>query len=86
VTYSKKSVRIKVFTNDIQKVNITVPLKLIQVFLKIGKGITASIPEASKYLSEVDFDVVTEAIEQQIVGNIVDLETEEGDRVIISIE
>src|SRR5690625_4468454 len=84
--YSEKSVRIKVLAEDVTKVNLTIPLKLIQVLLKIGKGITASIPEAGKYLTDVDFDVITEAIEQQIEGNIIDLETEEGDRVLISIE
>lgn len=84
--YSKKSVRIKVLQNDIPKVNITIPLKLIQVLLNIGKGIASTVPDAEKYLKDVDLDVITEAIEQQIEGNIVDLETEEGERVLISIE
>src|SRR5690625_1927329 len=84
--YSKKQVRIIVTANGISKVNITVPIKLIQVLINIGKGITASIPDAEKYLKDVDLDVITEAIEQQIEGNIVDLETEDGERVLISVE
>lgn len=84
--YSKKFIRIKVLQDDIPKVNITIPLKLIQVLLNIGKGIASTVPDAEKYLKDVDLDVITEAIEQQIEGNIVDLETEEGERVLISIE
>lgn len=85
-SYSKKSVRIKVFSNDVPKVNVTVPLKLVQLFLNVGKGIIASIPDAEKYLKDVDLDIISEAIEQQVEGNIVDLETEEGERVLITIE
>lgn len=84
--YSKKSVRIKVLSNDVPKVNLTVPLQLVQVLINIGKGITSAIPDAEKYIQDVDLDIIMEAIEQQIEGNIVDLETEEGDRVLISIE
>lgn len=85
-TYTKKSIRIKVYSGDVSKVNITVPMKLVQLFLKIGKGIASSIPDAKKYLQDDDFDIISDAIEQQIEGNIIDLETEEGERVLISIE
>lgn len=85
-SYSKKSIRIKVLEENVTKVNITVPLKLVQLFLNIGKSITQSIPDAEKYLQDVDLDIISEAIEEQIEGNIIDLETEEGDRVLISIE
>lgn len=84
--YSKRSVRIKVLSNDVPKVNLTVPLKLVQILINIGKGITSAIPDAEKYVRDVDLDVIMEAIEQQVEGNIIDLETEEGDRVLISIE
>lgn len=84
--YSKKSVRIKVLSNGVSKVNLTVPLKLVHVLINVGKGITSAIPDAEKYLKETDLDLVMEAIEQQVEGNIIDLETEEGDRVLISIE
>jgi len=84
--YSKKSVRIKILSGDVTKVNLTIPLKLVQVLINVGKGIAASVPDAEKHLKDIDLDVITEAIEQQIEGNIVDLETEEGDRVLITIE
>lgn len=84
--YSKRSVRIKVLSNDVPKVNLTVPLKLVRVLINIGKGITSAIPDAEKYVRDVDLDVIMEAIEQQVEGDIIDLETEEGDRVLISIE
>lgn len=85
-TDSGKVIRIKVFQGNVAKVNLTVPLKLVSVFMNVGKGITAAIPDADKYLKESDFDVITEAIEQQVEGNIIDLETEEGERVLITIE
>src|SRR5690625_2266163 len=73
--YSEKSVRIKVFSKDVLKVNLTVPLKLVNVLINIGKGITSAIPDAEKYVRDVDLDIIMEAIEQQVDGNIIDLET-----------
>lgn len=84
--YSNRSVRIKVLSNEVPKVNLTVPLKLVQVLINIGKGITSAIPDAEKYVRDVDLDIIMEAIEKQVEGNIVDLETEEGERVLITIE
>ncbi|HZW68923.1 MAG TPA: hypothetical protein VFF20_10070 [Pseudogracilibacillus sp.] len=84
--YSHKSVRIKVVAKDVQKVNVTIPLKVVQVFINLGKGIASAIPDADKYVEDIDFDVITEAIEQQIDGPIINVETEDGERVIISIE
>src|SRR5699024_45255 len=84
--YSHKSVRIKVEAKDVQKVNVTIPLKGVQVFINLGKGIASAIPDADKYVEDIDFDVITEAIEQQIDGPIINVETEDGERVIISIE
>lgn len=86
VNYSKKSVRIKVFEEDKVKVNITVPIKLIQVLLNIGKGIASMVPDGENYLKEVDLNIISEAIEQQVEGPIVDIETDEGERVLITIE
>lgn len=85
-TYSNKSVRIKVLSSDTTKVNLAVPLKLVHVLINIGKGITSAIPDAEKYIKEADLDIIMEAIEQQVEGNIIDIETEEGERVLISIE
>src|SRR5699024_6113739 len=72
-TYSNKSIRIKVLSHGLPKVNLTVPLKLVHVLINIGKGITSAIPDAEKYVRDVDLDTIMEAIEQQVEGNIVDL-------------
>lgn len=84
--YLERSLRIKVQSGEADKVNVSIPLKLIKVVLKMGHGIAANIPEAKEYTEHINVDLIMEAINQEMVGNIVDIETENGDVVLITIE
>lgn len=83
---TNKSLRIKVFEQDSQQINVTIPIRLVQVLLKLGKGIATVIPESNKYITEEDVDLIAEAIEQQVEGEIINITSDEGERFIISIE
>ncbi|HLS22561.1 MAG TPA: hypothetical protein VK037_01450 [Pseudogracilibacillus sp.] len=83
---TNKSLRIKVFEQDSQQINVTIPIRLVQVLLKLGKGIATVIPESNKYITEEDVDAIAEAIEQQVEGEIINITSDEGERFIISIE
>ena len=82
----KKRLRIKVFEQEQQQINVTIPIRLVQVLLKLGKGIATVIPESNKYITEEDVDAIAEAIEQQVEGEIINITSDEGERFIVSIE
>lgn len=84
--YMERSLRIRVQQGQEDQVNISIPLKLIKGLLRLGSSIASSIPEAEKHLKAIDVNIIIEAIDQQIEGKIVDIQTEEGESVIISIE
>jgi len=77
-------VRIKSATRD--NVVVNVPINIVKFALKMGHGIAWSIPEAKAYAEEIDIDLLMNAIDNEIVGKIVDIQTDEGDTVIVAIE
>lgn len=84
--YLQRSLRIKILSGETDKVNVCIPLKLIKLILKMGHGIAANIPEAKEYTEHINVELIMEAIEQEMVGDIVNIETEDGDTVLITIE
>lgn len=84
--YLQRSLRIKIQSGKTDKVNVSIPLKLIKLILKMGHGIAGNIPEAKEYTEHINVELIMEAIEQEMVGDIVNIETEDGDTVLITIE
>ncbi|QAT39659.1 hypothetical protein [Clostridium sp. JN-9] len=79
-----KMLKIRVSSHDGDKVNVTLPIKLIKTMLKtFGK-----IPMYSdnKYMENVDITVIADAIDNGLTGKIVDVNSSDGDIVEISIE
>lgn len=75
-----KMLYIRVLSADGDKVKITLPIEVIKLMGKIGK---ANIAELEKY--NVDFDMIVQAIENDIKGPIVQVDSEDGDKVLIEI-
>jgi len=87
---SKKAMLMfKVFirTNDGDKVNVQIPLEFAKIAMKT-QNINAII--SNKKINDLDIDLDWEMIEQLIhqgvTGKLVDIETKDGDIVLISIE
>ncbi|MFS8651070.1 MAG: hypothetical protein FWJ66_04035 [Caldibacillus sp.] len=72
--------------DDGEDVKVNVPIKFLKAILKTGKGIVEVMPQSDKYQQSIDSDFLLEAIESEFVDNIVDIISEDGDRVLISIE
>lgn len=83
-SYLNRVLKIHVDSPDGDDVKVNVPIKFLKAVLKAGSGFTAVMPE--KYHQNFDVELLIEALDSEFVGNIVDIETEDGERVLISIE
>ncbi|HLU22854.1 SHOCT-like domain-containing protein [Lederbergia graminis] len=87
--YLNKTLKIKVESQQGDKVNVNLPLRLIHVALKSGLNIAAKIPEATPYVKDIDaldVDLILSAIENELDGQIVDVTSAQGDIVSVVIE
>ena len=80
----KMMFRVKVNTIDGDKVNVQLPMALIKVAIESGM----SMPQVSGKidLSQFDWKQILELVEQGVIGEIVKVDTAEGDYVSIIIE
>lgn len=84
--YLDKTLKIRVISKDNDNVNINLPIKLVKAVLKTGHSIAASIPDSKKYVEDINIDLIIEAIDSEIDGQIVDIKSGNGDTVAIFIE
>ena len=81
--------RVRVSSEEGDKVSVNLPLRLIKVALKTGLSIASAIPESAKYVKDIDVidvELILEAIEKELSGQIVDVESANGDKVSVVIE
>lgn len=84
-----KWLKIRVFDpNDSTKVNITVPIALIDISMRMaGKFGPAFVPELKEAgLNEGDMAELFNAIKDGAVGKLIDIESEDGEKVEIIVE
>lgn len=75
-----KMLYIRVLSGDGDNVKVTLPIEVIKLMTTIG---SANIAELEKY--NINFDLIMEAIEKDIKGPIVQVDTEDGTKVLIEI-
>ena len=80
-----KMLKVRVKSEQNENVSVNIPLGIVKFALKMGHGIAWSIPEAKAYMEDIDIDTITHAIDHEIDGKIVDIETDEGDKVLVEI-
>jgi len=81
-----KWLRIKVLSNEKggkNKVNVNVPIALVETGLKIGKSFDKDLEESMK---DIDIAEILELIKSGAEGKIVEVETDEGDTVEVYVE
>lgn len=86
VTTTKKSIddlvcRIKVLSSDKDKVNVNLPFALIKVFAKDGE-----FKMLKDKNIDIDINQLISLVEQGVVGELVDIESGDGDIVKITVE
>ncbi|MCM3236464.1 hypothetical protein M3589_01855 [Heyndrickxia oleronia] len=83
--YLDKTLKIRVVSTENDNVTVNLPIKLVKVVLMAGHSIAASIPQAEKYVKDIDIDLIIDAIENELDGQIVDIQSANGDTVSVII-
>ena len=84
--YMEKMLKVRVVSAENDNVTVNLPLKLVKVVLMAGHSIASSIPESEKYVKDIDINLILEAIENELDGQIVDIKSANGDTVSVIIE
>ena len=84
--YLDKTLKVRVVSAENDNVTVNLPIKLVKVVLMAGHSIAASIPQSEKYVKDIDINVIIEAIENELDGQIVDIKSANGDTVSVVIE
>lgn len=81
---NKMVLRMKVVSSDGSKVNINIPIQLLKVCIESGM----EIPQVngSKHFSNIDIKQIYALIEQGVIGELMTIESSEGDKVVIVVE
>ncbi len=81
-----KMFKIRILSNDGDKVNIQIPLEFAKIALKNKKGIPKLNDKLNHMDVDLDFDQIVDMIEAGTRGKIVDIQSNDGDIVEIVIE
>ena len=66
-------------------VRINIPMPLVKVGLDIGLNMT-QVSSGNEALRSVDLSKILELVEQGVVGNLMDMESDDGDSIQIFVE
>ncbi|MEH7347017.1 hypothetical protein V7122_24595 [Bacillus sp. JJ1532] len=84
--YLDKTLKIRVVSTENDNVTVNLPIKLVKAVLMAGHSIAASIPQSEKYVKDIDINLIIEAIENELDGQIVDIKSANGDTVSVIID
>lgn len=84
--YLDKTLKIRVVSTENDNVTVNLPIKLVKVVLMAGHSIAASLPQSEKYIKDIDINLIIEAIENELDGQIVDIKSANGDTVSVFID
>ena len=82
--FSKLVLKIKVDSSDGDHVNVNIPVLLIKVCLESG----VEIPQISgnKAMSSIDFKKIFDLVQKGVIGELVSIDSADGDVVRIVVE
>lgn len=84
-THKCKWLKIRVYDpEDKTKVNVNVPIALVDIGLKFATKMSPELKDSS--LEGINFTEIAEAIKNGAQGKIVDVESEDGEKVEIVVE
>jgi hypothetical protein len=84
--YLKKNMRIKINSSNGDKVNVNLPISLVKTLLNAGHHIVENLPESEKYVKAINMELLLDAIENELEGQIVDITTANQDTIMVVIE
>lgn len=77
--------KVRIAEDGKNKVNVTIPISLVEVGLKIGAKIGPKFAPEAEVLQDIDFEELMQAIREGARGKLVDIE-DDGDKVEIFVE
>ena len=86
VDFGKLMLRIRILSDDGDKVNINLPFALVEVFLKDGKLPFSADGAAGEAMKSIDFAKLAELVHAGVLGKLVDIESSDGDVIEIWVE
>ena len=78
--------RILVDSSDGDKVRVNLPLSIVQVALEMGMEMPGMEFSGKNALQNIDLNQIMTLVHQGVVGNLVEVESSEGDTVRIYVE
>lgn len=81
-SYADKMFKVNVVTKDGDNVHVKIPVKVIKA---LGSAVT-KIPGMSDKTGDLDMDMILQALDSEIIGKIVDVQTSQGDFVEVVVE
>ncbi|WP_058300628.1 SHOCT-like domain-containing protein [Gorillibacterium timonense] len=81
--YLAKMLKIRVTSQENDNVSINLPIRLVKAVLGAGHGIASNIPQAAKYVKDIDIDLLIDAIENELDGQIVDIHSGEATVTVV---
>ena len=82
--YNNLLLKIKIISNDGDKVNINLPFSLIKVCVE--KGLSMPSINGNEALKNINLNEIFNLIEQGVLGKIVDIQSSDGDIIEIIVE
>lgn len=81
---NKMVLKIKVLSTKGHKINMNLPIPLIKVCIETG----IKLPQInnSQSLKDIDLSEIYKLVEQGVVGELLSVESSEGDRILIVVE
>lgn len=81
---TKKILRIKIVSSEGDKITINLPIPLIKACIDTGMKI--SDINGNEQLENIDLSQIYSLIEQGVIGEIMDMESSKGDKIILVVE
>jgi transcriptional regulator with XRE-family HTH domain len=78
----KKVFRIKIISEDGDVVKVNLPLGLVRIMVESGEEVTIS---GNASLKNIDWKKIFALVDKGMIGDLVDIESEDGDIVSISV-
>jgi len=81
---NKMTLKIKILSEEGDKVNVNLPIPLIKVCIETGMQLPQIKGNSS--LSSIDFTQIYELIKQGVIGELLSIESADGDTISIVVE
>ena len=81
-SYADKMLKVNVVSKEGDNVHVKLPVKVIRA---LGSAIV-KMPGLSDKIGELDMDMILKALDSEVIGKIVDVQTANGDFVEVVVE